>query len=90
LHRSFACVIEVGELGLLATERWMLMFHPGPEPLSFALPPGDWWLVLDSALAWLVPTPLALKAQPKAQSLSLSARTIVGLVQPLVAPKALP
>jgi glycogen operon protein len=90
LHRSFACVIEVGELGLLATERWMLMFHPGPETRSFALPPGDWWCALDSAQALLVPAPAAAGVLAVAQSLTLSTCTVVGLVQPVVPHKAAP
>jgi glycogen operon protein len=90
LHRSFACVIEVGEAGVMATERWMLMFHPGPETRSFALPPGDWWCALDSAQALLVPAPAATGALAVAQSLALSACTVVGLVQPVVPHKAAP
>ena len=88
LHRSFACVIEVGEAGLVATERWMLLFHPGPQTLLFALPPGDWWCALDSAQAYVVPEPAATGALPVAQTLALSACTVVGLMQPLVTHKA--
>jgi glycogen operon protein len=89
-HRSFACLIEVGEDGRLATERWLLLFHPGPDPLSFALPPGDWLGVLDSAQALLMQSPMWSGVRPLAQSITLSARTVVGLVQPILAPKTLP
>ena len=86
--RSFACLIEVGEDGCLATERWLLIFHPGPNPLSFSLPPGDWLCVLDSAQALLVQSPMWSGVRPLAQSITLSACTVVGLAQPILALKS--
>jgi glycogen operon protein len=89
-HRSFACLIEVGEDGRQATERWLLIFHPGSAPLSFALPPGDWLCVLDSAQARLVTASAWGSVLPLAQALTLSACTVVGLIQPLMTPKDVP
>jgi glycogen operon protein len=89
-QRSFACLMEVGEDGRAATERCLLLFHPGPQPLSFALPPGDWWCVLDSANARVLPAPLGPAVHPQAQAFAVSACTLVGLVQPLPTPKAVP
>ena len=82
--RSFACLIEVGERDQRATERWLLMFHPGPDALGFALPPGDWLRVLDSAEACLVQTSQWSGVRPQAQSMVLAAGTLVGLVQPIL------
>ncbi len=45
---SFSCVIEVGEGQRPATERVMLLNHPGSGTLRFSLPPGPWRLMLDS------------------------------------------
>jgi glycogen debranching enzyme len=47
-RRSFACVIEVGEGSRPATERVMVVNHPGTGSMSFALPAGPWRLMLDS------------------------------------------
>jgi glycogen operon protein len=47
--RSFAYVIEVGEGTAAATERVMVMLHPGASALAFELPPGAWRLALDTS-----------------------------------------
>ena len=88
-HRSFACLIEVGEKNSVATERWLLMFHPGPEPLSFALPPGAWWCAFDSAQARFVPSSAWPGVLPLTQTITLSGSTVAGLVQPIVALRVL-
>lgn len=53
--RSFASLIEVAEEGQLPTQRWLMMFHAGSTPCAFALPPGRWLQVLDSAQALVLP-----------------------------------
>jgi hypothetical protein len=47
-ERSFAYVIEVGEGTLPATERVMVLLHPGPSVLAFLLPGGPWRVALDT------------------------------------------
>jgi glycogen operon protein len=47
-ERSFSYVIEVGEGMLAATERVMVLLHPGESPLSFVLPEGPWRVALDT------------------------------------------
>jgi len=47
-ERSFACVIEVGEGKLAATERAMMLLHPDASVLAFALPQGPWRIALDT------------------------------------------
>jgi glycogen operon protein len=49
-NRSFCYVIEVGEGMHPATERVMVLLHPGPSVLAFVLPEGPWRLALDTAL----------------------------------------
>jgi hypothetical protein len=46
---SFSCVIEVGEGALAATERVMVLLHPAPSVLPFALPGGPWRVALDTS-----------------------------------------
>ena len=48
---GLACVIEVGEGQLSATQRVMLVFNPAHTPLRFELPKGPWRLVLNTATA---------------------------------------
>jgi glycogen operon protein len=79
--RSFACLIEVTDDGLAPTEHWLLMFHAGSEVMSFALPPGRWLQVLDSAAALVLPQAQWGVARPCIDDLTLSHRTVVGLVQ---------
>jgi glycogen operon protein len=47
--RSFAYVIEVGEGGAAATERVMVLMHPGHSTLPFVLPTGQWRVALDTS-----------------------------------------
>jgi glycogen operon protein len=89
-RRSFACLIEVGEDSPVATERWLLMFHPGPQALTFALPPGDWVCALDSAQASVVSATAWAGVRVQAHAITLSACTVLGLVQPIEAPKVWP
>ena len=46
--RSFAYVTEVGEGPLAATDRVMVLLHPGHSMLAFALPDGPWRVALDT------------------------------------------
>jgi glycogen operon protein len=48
-ERSFSYVIEVGEGMRPATERVMVLLHPGPSPLMFVLPEGPWRVALDTS-----------------------------------------
>jgi glycogen debranching enzyme len=48
-ERSFSYVIEVGEGTLAATERVMILLHPGDAMLPFVLPQGPWRLRLDTS-----------------------------------------
>jgi glycogen operon protein len=48
-ERSFSYVIEMGEGTLPATERVMVLLHPGDSVLAFTLPQGLWRLALDTA-----------------------------------------
>jgi glycogen operon protein len=48
-ERSFSYVIEVGEGTHAATERVMVLLHPGDALLPFVLPPGPWRLRLDTS-----------------------------------------
>ena len=84
--RSFACLIEVAEAGQAPTERWLLMFHPSAESLAFNLPPGRWQHVLDSAAARVLPQSQWAKASHCLDHITLSPRSIFGLVQPLGMP----
>jgi glycogen debranching enzyme len=47
--RSFAYVIEVGEGVQPATERVMVLVHPGASDLAFLLPEGPWSVALDTS-----------------------------------------
>jgi glycogen debranching enzyme len=49
-RRSFCYVIEVGEGTDPATERVMVLLHPGQSALDFVLPAGAWRLALDTAV----------------------------------------
>lgn len=81
--RSLACLIEVAEAaGQVACERWLLMFHAAPDSLSFVLPPGRWLPVLDSAAAQALSDAEWASVTPVSDTCLVSARSIVGLVQP--------
>ena len=47
-ERSFSYVIEVGEGMHAATERVMVLLHPGHSVLAFVLPEGPWRVALDT------------------------------------------
>lgn len=79
--RSFASLIEVAEEGQLPTQRWLMMFHAGSTPCAFALPPGRWLQVLDSAQALVLPQAQWEVAKVSVDEIMLSPRTVVGLVQ---------
>ena len=83
--RSFACQIHVPEEDLAPTEHWLLLFHPGSEPMSFVLPPGRWLHVLDSAAGRALGRAQWPTAQVCADAILLCPRSISGLVQPLEA-----
>ena len=84
--RSFACLIEVADDGMAATERWLLMFHASSESLSFVLPPGPWRQVLDSATALALPQARWGSANVCANKITLLPRSVSGLVQTLRLP----
>jgi glycogen operon protein len=79
--RSFACLIDVADDGLAAIERWLLLFHAGPDRLPFALPPGQWQQVLDSAAPWVLPFAQWPLAPLCLQSFTPSPRSVCALVQ---------
>jgi glycogen operon protein len=81
--RSFACLIEVADAGTAPTERWLLIFHPSADTITFTLPTGLWRQVLDSAAALVLPQSQWGAATVCADHLALPPRSIVGLVQPL-------
>jgi glycogen operon protein len=87
--RSFTCLIEVADEGMAATERWLLLFHAGSEPMSFSLPAGRWLHVLNSATALVLPQVQWVAANPCIEDIMLSPRSVFGLVQRL-SPTALP
>ena len=86
LHRSFACLIDVAEDGLAPTERWLLLFHPSSDSTTFTLPTGPWLQVLDSAAGRVLPQSQWAAAPTCANHLTISPRSIFGLVQPLGMP----
>jgi glycogen debranching enzyme len=47
-ERSFSYVIEVGEGTHAATERVMVLLHPGQSVLAFVLPEGRWRVAFDT------------------------------------------
>ena len=81
--RSLACLIEVADDGLAPTQRWLLLFHASPQSMRFALPAGPWLRVLDSAAALAVSETEWETAQTCADHLTLSCRSVLGLVQRL-------
>ncbi len=81
--RSFACQIEVAEAGDSPVLRWLLMFNPSDQAMPFALPPGHWIGVLDSSAAIAMRQKNWASAQSFSADISISPRSIVGLVQQL-------
>jgi glycogen operon protein len=49
-ERSFSYVIEVGEGMAPASERAMVLLHPGASALAFVLPEGPWRVALDTGV----------------------------------------
>lgn len=81
--RSFACLIEVANDGAAPTERWLLMFHTASQALSFALPPGPWLHILDSAAAWVRTHAQWASPSPYLGAITLTPRSVFALVQSL-------
>lgn len=81
--RSLACLIEVADAGQAPAERWLLMFHAANESIPFALPPGPWWHVLDSAVPLVLAQADWARAETCLHDITLSPRSVFGLVQPL-------
>lgn len=81
--RSFACLIEVAEADAAPSQRWLLMFNPSDHAMQFALPPGDWMHVIDSSTALALPLERWGSAQSCRAGISMTPRSIFGLVQQL-------
>jgi glycogen operon protein len=84
--RSFACLIAVADEGMMPTERWLLVFHASRQAMPFALPAGSWLHVLDSAAALVLPQARWGSANTCVDNITLSPRSVVGLVQMLGLP----
>ncbi len=83
-QRSFACLVEVaGDDKAVPCERWLLMFHAADQTLPFALPPGTWLHVLDSAAAWVRPHTQWESLSPYQGTITLTPRSVFALVQSL-------
>jgi glycogen operon protein len=87
--RSFACLIAVADTGLKPAERWLLVFHASSDVITVALPPGPWVHVLDSSAAMVLPQTRWATAKTYAGAMTVSPRSIFGLVQTLDAPETL-
>ena len=87
--RSLACLIEA-PAGLLATERWFLVFHAHAEALSWVLPSGGWRLVLDSSAAVVVPQAQWHAAPLCFDRTLVPPRSVLGLVQPRISARPVP
>jgi glycogen operon protein len=81
--RSLACLIEVAEQAHAATERWLLLWHAEREPGVFALPPGRWTIVLDSSASLVLPRSDWRRARDCVDRVTVSAPSVVGMVQHL-------
>jgi glycogen operon protein len=81
--RSLACLIEVAEQAHAATERWLLLWHAERGPGVFALPPGRWLMVLDSSASLVLPRSDWRSARVCVDRVTVSAPSVVGLVQHL-------
>ena len=81
--RTLVCLIEVPDLDQPQSPalRWLLVFHAGAEPVHCALPTGRWGLVLDSQSALVLQQPAWGSAPLFNDSLTVPARTVLGLVQ---------
>jgi len=83
--RSFAGLIEVADAAEARPLRWLLLLHAGDEALTFALPPGRWHKVLDSAEGWVLPDAQWNAAPACTRAIIATPRTVLGLVQHLSA-----
>jgi glycogen operon protein len=87
--RSFAGLIEVtgtAETTDAMPLRWLLLVHASDEPQIFALPPGRWHTVLDSAAGWVLPDAQWRAAPACTQAITAAPRTMLGLVQHVTNP----
>jgi glycogen operon protein len=83
---SFACVIEVPETKTAqapVTERVMLLLNSEHQALPFALPPGHWSSVLDSAAGHVYAEALSASDLQLVGACEVAAKTVRVLVQPL-------
>ncbi|MBK7313480.1 glycogen debranching protein GlgX [Candidatus Aalborgicola defluviihabitans] len=78
---SFACVIDLSVTGVSVSHRWLLAFHAGVQEVSFALPPGPWRQVLDSAHAVALPQSNWEQAPCYSGTVVAPAHCVQGLVQ---------
>jgi glycogen operon protein len=76
-ERSFSYVVEVGEDGLAATERLMVLLHPGASVLAFVLPSGQWRVAVDTSTAELGESRIV------SQDYQLAGPAVGVLVQPI-------
>ena len=84
--RSFAGLIEVTDTAEVPPLRWLLLVHASDEPQIFALPPGRWHTVLDSAAGWVLPDAQWSAAPACTQAITAAPRTMLGLVQQVTNP----
>ena len=84
--RSFACLIEVANGDAHPTERWLMAFHATDQPQAFALPPGPWLHVLDSAAAMVRSQTQWASLNACVDAITLTAYTVVALIQSPITP----
>ncbi len=81
-ERSFACQINQDDSAQEQPARWLLVFHPAHAATTFALPPGRWLQILDSANALALPPADWAQATPFEHTVPVAACTVLALVQP--------
>lgn len=86
--RSFGGLIEVRNCAEVRPLRWLLLLHPGDEALNFALPPGRWHTVLDSAAGYVLPEAQWDVALACTRTIMAAPRTVMGLVQQVTSPES--
>lgn len=79
--RSFACLMDLVNLQLGPSERWLLLFHPSAASTVFTLPSGKWLHVIDSANALAIAQTDWAKAAACTGTLQATSHTLIGLVQ---------
>jgi len=81
--RTLACVIEVPDPDQPRSLplRWLLVFHAGADSVQCVLPTGPWRRVLDSQAAHVLAQSEWDAAPSFNDSLTVSARTVLALVQ---------